>query len=231
MKFVKMLLGLALLPAAFAVAATLGDLLMNLPATSGGIPPGFWWFAGGFAFWIVLWFALPRPARSYVLAHELTHAIWGIAWGATVSKLRVRAEGGSVNLSKTNVWITLAPYFFPLYTLLVILIRLAFRLFVPAAAPYDLFWLALVGLTWGFHVTFTLAVLAQRQPDVQEHGRIFSWTLIFILNAVGLLVWILSVTRGDWLRCIAALGGRTLAAYGEIIRLLAAALHAAISRT
>ena len=213
MKFLKMLLGLALLPAAAAVTATFADLLMSLPSEHGGIPMGLWWFAGGFVFWLVLWVVLPRPARSYVLAHELTHALWGIAMGANVSKLRVRADGGSVNLTKTNVWITLAPYFFPLYTMTVILVHFVLQLFVPSVSEYEPFWLALVGLTWGFHVSFTLAVLMQRQPDVMEHGRIFSWTLIWLLNIAGLLVWILAVTRGPWFHWLGELGGHIFAAY------------------
>jgi hypothetical protein len=213
-RLLKLLLGIALLPAAFAITGTLVDLLTSLPSSHGGIPADFWWVGGGFVFWLVLWFALPRPARTYVLAHELTHAIWGLAWGARVSKLRVRGDGGSVNLSKTNVWITLAPYFFPLYTMIVIAVHIVVRLFFPSTAYYEPFWLALIGLTWGFHVTFTMAVLLQRQPDVQEHGRIFSWTLIYLLNIAGLIVGILAVTRGGWFRCIGSFGDHLLAAYG-----------------
>lgn len=223
-RLAKLLLGVALLPATVAVTLTLGDLLAGLPSAGGGIPAGLWWFLGGLAFWFALWIMLPRPARAYVLAHELTHAIWGLAWGARVSKLRVRADGGSVNLTKTNVWITLAPYFFPLYTMIVIALYLVLRFTAPAAARYEPFWLALVGLTWGFHVSFTLAVLMQRQPDVQEHGRIFSWTLIYLLNVAGLLVWILAVTRGPWLHWAAVLGANALDAYAVAWNWLAGAV-------
>ncbi len=226
MRFLKFLLGLAMLPAAAAVTATFADLLMNLPSSGGGIPPGLWWFAGGFIFWLVLWVGLPRPARTYVLAHELTHAIWGLAWGARVSRLRVHAEGGSVNLSMTNMWITLAPYFFPLYTIIAIIVHFALQLFVPSAAAYEPFWIALVGFTWAFHVTFTLSVLMQRQPDVMEHGRIFSWTLIYLLNLAGLLVWILAVTHGAWLHWLGALGTHLFSAYAAVARWIFSAFGA-----
>lgn len=228
-RLVKLLIGLAMIPAAIAATRTLAGLLLGLPSAHGGIPAGLWWFAGGLGFWLVLWVVLPRPARAYVLAHELTHAIWGLAWGARVSKLRVRADGGSVNLSKTNVWITLAPYFFPLYTMLVIAVHLLLRLFVPSTMRYEPFWLALVGLTWGFHVTFTLAVLMQRQPDVQEHGRIFSWTLIYLLNIAGLLVWILAVTRGDVWRWVRALAGNLVATYSDSLGWLLSLLSSSAS--
>ena len=198
LKPVKFVVGLAMLPAAWAVTRTLAALFAALPASAEGIPAALWWFAGGFIFWVTLWLVLPRPARTYVLAHELTHAVWGLAMGARVSRLRVRENGGSVNLSKTNVWITLAPYFFPFYTVLVIVALVPLRFFWPDVQRYMPFWIALIGLTWGFHVTFTIAVLQQRQPDVEEHGRLFSWTLIYILNLAGLFVWLLAATRAGW---------------------------------
>lgn len=215
LKPVKLLIGLALLPLAWALTRTLAHLFVSLPSFSAGIPAALWWFAGGFAFWIALWLILPRPARTYVLAHELTHAVWGLAMGARVSKLRVRADGGSVNLTKTNVWITLAPYFFPLYTVLLIVALVPLRFFWPSLQRYEPFWLAMVGLTWGFHVTFTLAVLQQRQPDVEEHGRIFSWTLIYILNLAGLLVWVLAVTRAGFLHWGLEMASGALQAYAD----------------
>lgn len=224
-KLLKLLLGIAMLPAAVGITRSLADLLLGLPSRNGGLPLGLWWFIGGFLFWLFVWIALPRPARTYVLAHELTHALWGLAMGARVSRLRVRADGGSVNLTKTNVWITLAPYFFPLYTMLVIAIHLLLRLFWNESTRYEPFWLALVGLTWGFHATFTVAVLTQRQPDVQEHGRIYSWTLIYLLNILGLLVWILAVSHGDWLGTLADLVRHLAAAYGAMLGLVASLLR------
>jgi hypothetical protein len=212
-RLTKFFLGLLLIPAAVAVTLTLVDLFLKLPAGRGGIPTAFWWFAGGFAFWMILWFVLPRPARSYVLAHELTHALCGWFFGARWSKLRVTAEGGSVNLTKTNVWITLAPYFFPFYTMIAVIVQITLRIFVPDTAHYEPFWLAMIGLTWAFHVTFTLSVLMNRQPDVQEHGRIFSWTLIYLLNLLGISIWILLITRGDFLPWLRALASHLAASY------------------
>lgn len=219
-KFAKFFIGLALIPAAVAVTKTSLDLFLALPVTTtGGHHDKLWWFTGGFIFWLILWFTLPRPARTYVLAHELTHALWGNFFGGSWSKLRVTEHGGSVNLTKTNVWITLAPYFFPFYTILVILLHLLLRLFTDTT-HYEPFWLALIGLTWSFHITFTLAVLTNRQPDVQEHGRLFSWTLIWILNLLGLLLWILIVTRSPILDWLGKLTGNLIHAYIGTLRSL-----------
>lgn len=142
---------------------------------------------------------MPGLSRLYVLGHELTHAVWGLAFGARVSGLKVRSTGGSVTLSKSNVWITLAPYFFPFWTAVVALAALAVRALVYFACPESGFplpwlWMFAVGLTWCFHVCFTIRSLMQRQPDIQEYGRLFSWTFILVCNITGVLVWMLCTT-------------------------------------
>ncbi len=140
-----------------------------------------YWFIGGFAAWLLLNAIFPRPVRTYVLGHELTHALWGMLMGARVSRLRVSNRGGSVNLSKSNVLITLAPYFFPFYSVLALVIFLLVEFFGDTGA-YLPFWYGLFGLTWSFHLTFTVTMLATHQPDIQEHGRVFSYVFIYCIN-------------------------------------------------
>lgn len=180
MKPFKFLLGLALLPLCAAAGLTLYDMILALPGDALRSVPALW-FYGGFLFWVVLFVALPRPTRSYVLAHELTHALWGVMMGAKVHKVQVGESGGAVTLSKSNVWITLAPYFFPFYTALAAAAFFLLRLKWPMDT-YMPFWSALIGLTWAYHLTFTLAILRLRQPDIHEHGRVFSYALIVLMN-------------------------------------------------
>lgn len=194
MRLLKFLIGLVLLPFCYALARTLVDLVFALrPDAVGDVPLAFWGLLGGFILWVFIYYALPRPMRSYVLAHELTHALWGVLMGARVSDLKVTGKGGSVRLSKTNFLIVLAPYFFPLYTVLVI-----FGFFLLQTFFYDLhnyipFWLALVGFTWGFHLTFTLSMLKQHQSDIEEGGKVFSYAVIVLFNLFGLCLWIVAV--------------------------------------
>ena len=201
MKFLKLLIGLALLPACAAVTQALLQLLtgLGIPAIE-QVPIHVWWLFGGFVFWIAIFFSMPRPIRTYVLAHELTHALWGMVMGARVSRLRVSKSGGSVTLSKSNILIALAPYFFPFYTVLVLVAHYVIGFFFDMSV-YEPFWLALVGFTWGFHLTFTATTLMQQQPDIMEHGRIFSYALIYILNLAGIGLWVAGVTPptvSDW---------------------------------
>jgi len=111
-----------------------------------------------------------------------------------------------VRVSRSNLLITLAPYFFPFYTVVVILLRLVVGLFVKPV-PYESLWLFLVGLTWGFHVCFTVQSLMVRQPDIQKHGRVFSWALIYMFNLAGVGLWVVCTTEaasGAFARALAA---------------------------
>ena len=193
LKLFKLLLGLVLLPVVAAVAMAVWELVRLTGEAGGGLSPlGRWWLLGGFAFWVLLFMVMPRPVRSYVLAHELTHALWAWAMGGRVSGLRVGKNSGHVRVSKTNVWITLAPYFFPLYTVLVLLAYGLLSMFRDLHT-YEPFWLALVGLTWSFHLTFTVSLLREHQSDIEEGGRLFSYSVIYLLNLLGLCLWIVVV--------------------------------------
>ena len=189
-RFLRMLAGLALLPAAWGCAMALADAVRAMPVPMDSIfPTGVLALIAGIVVFVVMWVAFPRPVRMYVLGHELTHAVWALMFGARVSDLKVRENGGSVKLSKSNILITLAPYFFPFYTMIVVLVAAATRLWL-GRLPCPWAWMFAVGLTWCFHCCFTVQSLMQRQPDILEYGRMFSWTLIFIINAAGVLAWI-----------------------------------------
>ncbi|VGO14156.1 hypothetical protein PDESU_02715 [Pontiella desulfatans] len=203
-KFIKMLVGISLLPFCWAVSLAVYQLYsssINTALDSG-------WEAGalplGFLLWALVFFLMPRPTRTYVLGHELTHAIWALMMGGRVGKMKVGRSGGHVMLSKTNFAITLAPYFFPFYTFLVIGAYYLTGLTVDVES-YRAWWMGAVGFTWSFHVTFTIHMLSQNQPDIEEHGRIFSFTVIYIMNLLVIGVWMVLV------------GAPRLANYGNLI--------------
>jgi hypothetical protein len=187
----------------------------------------------GFAAFLLLYRVIYGLNSIYVLGHELTHAVWGIAFGAKVSGLKVRSTGGSVTLSKSNVWITLAPYFFPFWTAVVALIALVVKGIMYFACPDEPFplpwlWMFAVGFTWCFHACFTLRSLMQRQPDVQEYGRVFSWTFIFVCNILCLLAWMLCTSDIPIKAVMNSFAGHTASAYGSVANALAEFAHWAI---
>ena len=193
----KFLTGLLLLPLCLALSMTLWRAIVILAQSPTRLPllPAF---AGvsGIVLWAVIWIFLPPLTRTYVLGHELTHALWTMLFGGKASGLKVGERGGSVRVSKNNAWITLAPYFFPLYTFIVALVWLLSAWLVPAVKPYAPIFVFWIGMTWSFHLTFTLRFLAYNQPDVREHGRLFSYALIYALNVLSIGAALVAV--GSW---------------------------------
>ncbi len=191
-KFLKMLIGIVALPACWAISIAVYNLYQT--SVESAASSGFegWALPAGFMLWVVVFFLLPRPFRTYVLGHELTHALWALMMGGRVGRMKVGKTGGHVQLSKTNFVITLAPYFFPFYTFLVIAAYYLTGLALDVE-PYRAWWLGAVGLSWAFHITFTLHMLAEHQPDIHEHGRIFSYTVIYIMNVLMIGIWMVLV--------------------------------------
>lgn len=216
-RFFCFLLALALLPCVWAFSRAFLDVFLLIPSGGGALfSAELMAMLGGLAAFLVVWVVLPAPVRLYVLGHELTHAVWGLAFGARVSNLKVGVSGGSVSLSKSNVWITLAPYFFPFWTILVVAAALVTRCFV-SPLPWPCAWLFAVGFTWCFHVCFTIRSLLQTQPDVQEYGRLFSYVLIWLFNVAGVIAWIVCTTDVSWWAAGGCLWSRVSAAYLAVV--------------
>ena len=196
-KFIKMLIGVLLLPACWAVSRAVYTLYQTSAESTATSGFEIWALPVGFVLWVALFFLLPRPFRTYVLAHELTHALWALIMDVKVMGIKVSKESGHVTLSKTNFIINLAPYFFPLYTVMVIASYYILSIFFDME-KYYLFWLALIGLSWGFHFTFTISTLLQHQTDIKAYGHLFSYTVIYLLNILGIGFWIVIVSSATF---------------------------------
>jgi hypothetical protein len=147
----------------------------------------FWFFSLGAVLWLIAFFGLPRPMLVYVFGHELTHALWVWMMGGRVTRFRVGREGGHIVTDRNNFWIALAPYFFPLYSLLVIGVYGALGLFFDVQ-PYGRLLYALIGVTWTFHFTFTCWMIPKKQTDLTDHGTFFSLVVICLMNLLLLSV-------------------------------------------
>ncbi len=223
-RLLKFLAGLAMLPLCAALLRSAGGLLLEVARS----PSGRAQCAGlaiGFALWIFCFFTMPRPMWSYVLGHELTHALWTLLFGGRASGLRVSERGGQVRVTKTNIWIDLSPYFFPFYTMIVLAAYGITGAFTDLSA-YRPFWMGLIGLTWGFHLTFTASLLTVHQSDIQEHGHLFSYTLILIVNALGAGLWIALLSGIGGVAWFNRLWTHTLWAYTGLADLIRRAAEA-----
>src|SRR5689334_6231976 len=72
----------------------------------------------GLAIWIIFALLFRLPTRIYVFAHELTHALFITLCGGKVKKIAVKRDHGFVISNRTNFLITLAPYLFPFYAIM-----------------------------------------------------------------------------------------------------------------
>jgi hypothetical protein len=143
----------------------------------------FWFFSLGALLWLISFFGLPRPVILYVFGHELTHALWVWMMGGRVSRFRVGPEGGHIVTDRTNFWIALAPYIFPLYSILAIAIYGVLSLFYNVQ-PYGRLLYAVIGVTWAFHFTFTCWMIPKNQTDLSDHGTFFSLVVIYLMNVL-----------------------------------------------
>jgi len=195
-RWVKFVVALFLIPPAWVLTKTFFSAFARSTIEGGfWATEEFWFFGLGCTLWIVAFLFLPKPVWIYVLGHESTHAIWVWLHGGRVANFHAGTTGGHVLADRINTWIALAPYFFPIYSLLVIAIYGLVGLFVQDMAPLRPLLYMLVGATWAFHLTFTFWMILKDQPDLHYGGTLFSLLVIYILNLLILCAMLLATAK------------------------------------
>lgn len=189
LRFCKRLIGIALLPVCWVLFET---FLVLLQADTWA---GAYWKSREFVFFglgsslaLVLFFLCRGRALRwiYVAGHEWTHALFVVLCrGRLLGKPTITSRGGHILTDRTNFLISLSPYFFPFYSVVVILLWAMTHWVLAEQTRPDPVWLyGMLGLTWTFHLAFTLWMLRGEQPDVTQNGRIFSFSVIFSTNVL-----------------------------------------------
>ncbi|MCK4948440.1 MAG: hypothetical protein KAS46_08735 [Candidatus Aureabacteria bacterium] len=140
-------------------------------------------FLLGFGLYLLIYAILQQPIRTYIFTHELVHVIWVLIFGGKVKDFRMGKRGGSVKVSKTNFIIELAPYLFPLYCIISILVYFMAGLFIDVK-PYWKVMSFVVGFFWAFHFTITAYVLTKEQTDFRGPGVVLSLVIVYIFNVI-----------------------------------------------
>jgi hypothetical protein len=183
-KTLKFLLGIISIPVCIAVSLSLFDQLKSISYDQN-------FFVYGAIAYLIVQAVVFKPDYLYIFGHEAMHAVAAWLSGGKVNSFKVSSKGGQVRSDKSNIFIALAPYFVPFYTILVAVIFFILSLLLKDGPPYNIL-MFLVGFTLAFHIILTIDFLKIRQTDLLHAGYLFSICLIYILNLV-IICFILSL--------------------------------------
>lgn len=149
------------------------------------------WYSvlGSLVFAALKYFRLIDPILMvcYVLGHELTHALAAILCFGKVQAVSVDLDGGYVDTDTDNLFVSLAPYFVPLWMLLWMACFFVANWIHPFETYHHWFY-AGFGFWWSFHVYWTMWVIPREQPDLLENGVVFSFLIIMLTNIAALIL-------------------------------------------
>jgi hypothetical protein len=199
-KIIKILLGVALIPFCLGYTWQLAAMLATVRYQAN---TPYYFIAGGLLY-LTLHVLFNKPILTYVVGHELTHAFFAVLCGGSVKAFHAGSRGGRVTVTKSNFIITLAPYFFPLYTFLVLILYGLARALDIRGTIIDIL-IFLSGATFAFHLALTIVFLQTDQKDIREQGVIFSYPLIYLFNIafIALLVSLYLAENMDYLMFLA----------------------------
>lgn len=153
---------------------------------------------GGFAGGLIFFIFISRLPFLYVFGHELTHWLAAKCFLRETGSMKISGGSGHVQVERPNVWIVLAPYFVPLYSLVWAgfygVTQMVWHHPHPAVGVG--FNIGL-GITYAYHVKMTFHALSRAQSDLKMHGVFFSLSLIICCNTA-LLLFCLIVASGQW---------------------------------
>ena len=191
------LFGLCLLPAVAGLATALYQILVVVQMEASGSRILTRFLLGALV-WILFSLFVSRPVRSYILAHELSHLLAAWLSGIRAGRLKVGKSGGSVEVARSSLWIALAPYLIPFYSLLIILLHFLAQLWWDPTRWTP--WLPLtLGITWCFHFSFTLYALSLSQSDIGPYGRVCAYSVILTGNLLWLCLALITINPLPWI--------------------------------
>ena len=202
-RLTRWLVAMILLPLCWVTTWTLLSRFSHATVEKGfWQTPEFWYFATG-ALVMAGWFWSGLLGSFflylYVLGHELTHAVFVLIFRGKVMDFHVSSEGGYITTNKTNLLIALSPYFVPFWSVVLAGVFAGLRCFTELGAGWDLGFYAVMGITWTFHMVWTLWMIPRDQPDLRENGTLLSLVIIYFANLL-VLVGLLCVAEGSPLR-------------------------------
>ena len=185
--------------AAIAVILLLpsGFAFVNLVLAGATAPLAMFAFLFGAITYLVLWWNYFLPKRMTVaqtLEHEITHGIFAVLTGHRVTSLEAKSddEGGMIHYrgGRGNWLITISPYFFPTFCLILIV---PFALTHP---PVTTIGNVLMGAAFALHLTSTFRETHLHQTDLRKVGIEFACAFLPTANILSTGL-VLAFAHGD----------------------------------
>lgn len=162
----------------------------------------FRWVGAGIAAYSLIYYLIRRyrstintidDNRDFLetFSHELTHALVAITCMRKITKFHVERKNGVVWMTGgrwTEGIITLSPYCLPIFTLIMLFLwsLVATRTLMAneGLMAFDI----IIGITIAFHVLCFWHQTGDFQTDIQQFPKFFSYTFIWILRLMTMLI-------------------------------------------
>ncbi len=118
----------------------------------------------------------------YVFGHELAHWIFAKIFLKETKNFNVGQNKGMVEVKNPNIFITLAPYFYPTYSVLWLPFWLLAKHFETTFPHSITIFFCILAVTWAYHLVLTTYSLTFTQPDLLIYGKPLSLSIIFFIN-------------------------------------------------
>lgn len=171
---IKIFFGVCLLPLCWALSTVMVSLILRSSGEAICIFSGF--CAGS-----LLVLLRGMTGKLYIFVHEMNHVLWSLLSSIPVKKIALSKTGGHVVVERENLFVALAPYFFPLPVLVLALIHLLIRGIGIRYAIVGYVEYVLFGFFLGWHVVTSLQIIIYGQQEIFRIGLFFSLSLIYAL--------------------------------------------------
>ena len=155
----------------------------------------------GFLSGITVFIFISRFTKFYIFGHELAHWIFAKLFLRETKSFEVGKDGGAVHVQNPNIWISLAPYFYPTFTIIWIPAWFAFKYFEKDFAWSTHIFFGILAFTWAYHVILTFHALRNEQSDLKRYGKPLSLSLIIFLNLFMIYLFLSLFTDNPMVAC------------------------------
>lgn len=168
-------------PVAFFLLISIPALLRSYDYFDFHTTKFYAFFGGAIMYMAVILFAGRNVSQTMqVISHELTHMVFALLTFHDAGRIRINPDesGGSMIVRGGGNWlITLAPYFFPLFSFLYMLLMPGFLI----ASDGHFLVYGVFGYFFGYYWGTVLYQVHPQQTDIIREGYLFS--AIFIVGA------------------------------------------------